>query len=100
MNRAASLAVLLVAFGGVAFAQSPPAHQTPPPPQTPGALNSQAAKHPADGEALRPLARAAQASPRKHSPKDRHVQESKPNASGQKSAAEQKATAQEKPTAR
>ena len=78
MNRAAFPVVLLmVAAGSVAFAQGPPeSEHVPPPPQTPGQLNSMAAKQPAKPEAMKPLSSAAQATPRKKPA--REVAESKP----------------------
>jgi hypothetical protein len=78
MNRAAIPAVLvIVTAGSVAFAQRPPKpDHVPPPPQTQGQLNSMAAKQPAKPAEMKPLASAAQATPRKKP--SQPVAESKP----------------------
>jgi hypothetical protein len=81
MKRTATFAVLVAAgLGTTALAQSPPSEHVSPPPQTPGQLNSMAAKQPAKPEKMKPLSAAAQATPDATVHKKRHAAESKPKA--------------------
>ena len=86
MNRAGIFAVLLgVGIGGAALAGEPPTDkQVPPPPQTPGQLNSMAAKQPAQPEKMKPLSKAAQATPGKKPPERAANDKAKPAAEEQK----------------
>jgi hypothetical protein len=86
MNRAGIFAALIGAgIAGVALAGEPPADkQVPPPPQTQGQLNSMAAKEPAQPEKMKPLSKAAQATPGKKPPEQAANDKAKPAAEEQK----------------